>query len=49
MKELINKLKVPVFDAVVVSWKYAEMMADLHRKVNLMHCKLYGYEPPPTT
>jgi allantoin racemase len=49
MKELINKLKVPVLDAVVVSWKYAEMMADLHRKVNLTHCKLYGYEPPPTT
>jgi len=47
MKELIEKLKVPVLDAVVVSWKYAEMLADLHRKIGLTHCKLYGYEPPP--
>lgn len=49
MKELISKLGVPVLDAVVTSWKYAEMMADLHRKVGLTHCKLYGYEPPPST
>jgi len=49
MKELIIKLGVPVLDPVVTSWKYAEMMADLHRKVGLTHCKLYGYEPPPST
>jgi allantoin racemase len=47
MKELIAKLKVPVLDAVVTSWKYAEMMADMYRKVGLVHSKLYGYEPPP--
>jgi allantoin racemase len=47
MKELTKKLKVPVLDAVVTSWKFAEMMADLHRKVGLAHSKLYGYEPPP--
>jgi allantoin racemase len=47
MKDLTKKLKVPVLDAVVTSWKYAEMMADLYRKVGLMHSKLYGYEAPP--
>jgi allantoin racemase len=47
MKELTKNLKVPVLDAVVTSWKYAEMMADLYRKVGLAHSKLYGYEPPP--
>jgi allantoin racemase len=47
MKELTSKLRVPVLDAVVTSWKYAEMMADLYRKVGLAHSKLYGYEPPP--
>jgi allantoin racemase len=48
VKELINKLRVPVLDAVVTSWKYAEMMADLYRKVGLTHSKLYGFEPPPS-
>jgi len=49
MKELIEKLGAPVLDAVVTSWKYAEMLADLHRKTGLTHCKLYGYEPPPAS
>jgi len=31
----------------VTSWKFAEMMADLYRKVGLTHSKLFGYEPPP--
>jgi len=48
MKELINELRVPVLDPVATSWKYAEMMADLYRKVGLTHSKLYGFEPPPT-
>lgn len=47
MKELIQELHVPVLDAVVISWKFAEMMADLYRKVGLVHSKLFGYEPPP--
>ena len=47
MKDLTRKLKVPVLDAVATSWKYAEMMADLYRKVGLVHSKLYGYEAPP--
>lgn len=47
MKELISKLRVPVLDPVVTSWKYAEMMADLYQKVGLTHSRLYGFEPPP--
>lgn len=47
MKRLTHRLKVPVLDAVVISWKYAEMMADLYRSVGLVHSKLYGYEAPP--
>lgn len=47
MKELITKLRVPVLDPVVTSWKYAEMMADLYRKMGLTHSRLYGFEPPP--
>jgi allantoin racemase len=47
MKELIAKLKVPVLDISVVSFKYAEMLADLHRKVGLSHSKVYGYKTPP--
>lgn len=47
MKELNRTLEVPVVDAVVVTWKYAEMMADLYRRMGLVHSKLFGYEPPP--
>lgn len=47
MKELIDTLKVPVLDAVVVTWKYAEMLADLYHKIGLTHSKLFGYEAPP--
>jgi allantoin racemase len=47
MKRLMEKLKVPVLDAVVTTWKYAEMMADLYRNVGLTHGKAFDYEPPP--
>ena len=47
MKDLNRTLKVPVLDAVVVSWKYAEMMADLYKSMGLVHSKLFGYEAPP--
>jgi len=46
-KELMEKLKVPVIDATLVAWKYAEMMADLHRKLGITHSKIGGYESPP--
>lgn len=47
MNKLIQELKVPVLDAVVTTWKYAEMMADLYRNVGLTHSKAFEYEPPP--
>jgi allantoin racemase len=47
MEELIDRLKVPVLDAVVVPFKYAEMLADMYRKVGLSHSKVYGYKSPP--
>lgn len=47
MKRAMEELDVPVLDPVVIAWKWAEMMADLHEKVGLSHCKLFGYETPP--
>lgn len=47
MKELVNRLEIPVLDPVVVSWKFAEMLADLYSKTDLSHSKIYGYKPPP--
>lgn len=47
MKELIEELNIPVLDSVVCSVKWAEMAADLYRKIGLTHSKVYGYEEPP--
>ncbi len=47
MRKLMRKLKVPVLDAVIVTWKYAEVMADLYRGLGLTHSKAFGYESPP--
>ncbi len=47
MKELIKELKIPILDSLVCSVKWAEMAADLYRKVGLSHSKVYGYEPAP--
>jgi len=44
---LMSRLKVPVVDPVMVSFKYAELLADLYVKIGLSHSKVYGYEPPP--
>lgn len=46
MKELMTELGVPVIDVVVVSFKYAEMLADLYRNTGLSHSKIYGYKSP---
>jgi len=46
-KELMQKLKAPVLDAVVITWKYAEMLADLYRGIGLSHSKTFDYESPP--
>lgn len=46
-KELTQKLGVPVLDSVVISWKIAEMFADIYKKMGITHSKVYGYETPP--
>jgi allantoin racemase len=46
-KRLMQRLKVPVVDPVIVSFKYAELLADLYSKLGLSHSKIYGYESPP--
>jgi len=46
MNKLIEELKVPVIDVTVVSFKFAEMLADLKKKTGLSHSKIYGYKSP---
>jgi allantoin racemase len=46
-RRLMQRLKVPVVDPVIVSFKYAELLADLYNKLGLSHSKIYGYESPP--
>lgn len=46
-RRLMRLLKVPVVDPVIVSFKYAELLADLYSKLGLSHSKIYGYESPP--
>lgn len=46
MGQLIRELKVPVVDASVVSFKFAEMLADMKKKLGLSHSKIYGYKSP---
>jgi len=46
MDRLIKDLKVPVIDVTVVSFKFAEMLADLKKKMGLSHSKIYGYKSP---
>jgi allantoin racemase len=47
VEELMGQIGAPVLDAVCVSWKYAEMMGELYRKLGISHSKLYAYETPP--
>lgn len=42
-----RELPVPLVDPGVVSWKWAEMAADLYDSNRLTHSKIYGYESPP--
>jgi len=46
MDQLIKELKVPVIDVTVVSFKFAEMLADLKKKTHLSHSKICGYKSP---
>jgi len=44
---LMQRLDIPVVDPVIVSFKYAELLADLYSKLGLSHSKIFGYESPP--
>lgn len=44
---ITEETNVPVLDPVVCSVKWAEMAADLYKKVGLSHSKVYGYQAPP--
>jgi allantoin racemase len=46
-RRLMQRLKVPVIDPVIISFKYAELLADLYSKLGISHSKIYGYESPP--
>ena len=46
MDKLIEELKVPIIDVTLVSFKFAEMMADLKRRTGLSHSKIWGYKTP---
>lgn len=46
-QELQEELGVPVLDAVLAAFKYAEFLIELKKRFNWGHSKVYGYESPP--
>ena len=46
-RQLQEELGVPVIDAVLASFKYAEFLIELKKRFNWGHSKVYGYESPP--
>lgn len=46
-RELQAELGVPVLDAVVAPFKYAEYLVELRRSAAWSHSKIGGYESPP--
>ncbi|NPV43407.1 MAG: hydantoin racemase [Firmicutes bacterium] len=46
-KEIQDDLKVPILDAVVVPFKYAEFLIELKNKFGWLHSKKYGFRSPP--
>lgn len=46
-KELQENLGVPVIDAVLAPFKYAEFLVELRNKLGWSHSKAYGYQSPP--
>ncbi|MBP2259144.1 aspartate/glutamate racemase family protein [Virgibacillus alimentarius] len=45
--DLQADLGIPVIDASLAPFKYAEFLIDLKNKLNWSHCKKIGYESPP--
>lgn len=46
-KELQEYIKVPVIDAIIAPFKYAEFLVELRDKFGWIHSKKYGFETPP--
>jgi allantoin racemase len=46
-KSLQEELRVPVIDAVLAPFKYAEFLVELKKRFNWGQSKIYGYESPP--
>ncbi len=46
-KELQEYAGVPVIDAVLAPFKYAEFLIEINQKFSWNHSKKYGYETPP--
>ena len=46
-KELQEELGVPVIDAILAPFKYAEFLSELKERFAWTHSKIYGYESPP--
>jgi len=46
-KELQEELGVPVIDAILAPFKYAEFLSELKERFEWTHSKVYGYESPP--
>ncbi|AYO31766.1 hydantoin racemase [Biomaibacter acetigenes] len=46
-KELQEYVKVPVIDAIIGPFKYAEFLVELKDKFGWLHSKKYGFETPP--
>ena len=46
-KELQDYVKVPVIDAIVAPFKYAEFLVELRDRFGWLHSKRYGFETPP--
>ena len=48
-KELQEELGVPVIDAILAPFKYAEFLTELKGRFSWTHSKIYGYQSPPRT
>ncbi len=46
-KELQEEIGVPVIDAVIAPFKYAEFLVELKKRFGWKHSKIGGYETPP--
>lgn len=46
-KELQEELGIPVIDAVLAPFKYAEFLIELRERFDWRQSKIYGYEGPP--